>query len=47
MKSLESLGYSSEIEFSGDLIRGFDYYDGIIFEMFDNNPDNPRALFGG
>jgi len=47
MKNLESLGYASEIEFAGDLIRGFDYYDGIIFEVFDKNPDNPRALFGG
>lgn len=47
MQSLESLGYSSEIEFAGDLIRGFDYYDGIIFEVFDKNPENPRALFGG
>lgn len=47
MKNLENLGYSSEIEFSGNLIRGFDYYDGIIFEMFDTNTQNPRALFGG
>lgn len=45
--ALEDLWYGEEIEFSGNLIRGFDYYDGIIFEMFDNNPDNPRALFGG
>jgi len=47
MQSLEYLGYAEEIEFAGDLIRGFDYYDGIIFEVFDNNPDNPRALFWG
>ena len=47
MKHLEELWYSSEIEFAGDLIRGFDYYDGIIFEVFDKNPKNPRALFGG
>lgn len=47
MKSLEDLWYRSEIEFSWDLIRWFDYYDGIIFEMFDTNTDNPRALFGG
>lgn len=47
MKNLEELGYSSEIEFAWDLIRGFDYYDGIIFEVFDKNSDNPRALFGG
>lgn len=35
------------VEFSASLIRGFDYYDGIIFEMFDTNPDNSRSLFGG
>lgn len=45
--SLEALGYGNEIEFSGSLIRGFDYYDGVIFEMFDQNPENSRALFGG
>lgn len=45
--ALIALGYEDEIEFSGSMIRGFDYYDGIIFEMFDTNPDNPRALFGG
>ena len=47
MKTLGELWYSDEIEFSWDLIRWFDYYDGIIFEVFDNNPENPRALFGG
>lgn len=46
MKNLVDLWYSDEIEFSGDLIRGFDYYDGVIFEVFDTNPDNPRALYG-
>lgn len=29
------------------LVRGFDYYTGTVFEMFDVNPVNPRALFGG
>ncbi len=29
------------------LTRGFDYYTGIVFEFFDTNPDNKRALFGG
>ena len=46
-KTLTKLWYKNEIEFSGSLIRGFDYYDWIIFEMFDTNPENPRALFGG
>jgi histidyl-tRNA synthetase len=35
------------VKFSASLIRGFDYYDGIIFEMFDTNPENSRSLFGG
>lgn len=46
-KALEDLGYAEEIEFSWNLIRGFDYYDGVIFEMFDTNMENPRALFWG
>ena len=29
------------------LIRGFDYYTGVVFEVFDTNPENNRALFGG
>lgn len=29
------------------LMRGFDYYTGIVFEVFDNHPDNNRAMFGG
>ena len=29
------------------LTRGFDYYTGIIFEVFDTNPANSRSLFGG
>lgn len=37
---------SEVIEFSASLIRWFDYYDGIIFEIFDAKPSNPRSLFG-
>lgn len=29
------------------LMRGFDYYTDIVFEMFDTNPDNNRSMFGG
>jgi histidyl-tRNA synthetase len=29
------------------LMRGFDYYTGMVFEVFDTHPDNNRALFGG
>ena len=44
---LNSLGYGPYIAFNGQVIRGFDYYDGIVYEVFDLNPDNNRALFGG
>ncbi len=30
-----------------ELMRGFDYYTGIIFEIFDTHKDNNRSLFGG
>ena len=33
--------------FDPTLTRGFDYYTGVVFEIFDTNPANPRALFGG
>lgn len=29
------------------LMRGFDYYTGVVFEFFDTHPDNNRAMFGG
>lgn len=47
MSDLELLGYGEYLEFKPSIIRGFDYYDGLVFEMFDNHPDNKRAMFGG
>ncbi len=35
------------INFDLSIMRGFDYYTGIVFEMYDTSPVNPRALFGG
>lgn len=29
------------------IARGFDYYTGTIFEIFDTSPDNNRSLLGG
>lgn len=29
------------------LMRGFDYYTDIVFEIYDNYEDNSRSLFGG
>jgi histidyl-tRNA synthetase len=36
-----------EAKFHPTLTRGFDYYSGIVFEIFDKHPDNNRSLFGG
>ncbi len=36
-----------QVELDTFLIRGFDYYTGIVFEFFDTDPDNNRAIFGG
>jgi len=43
---LEKLGVEN-IDIYPYLARGFDYYTGFIFEVFDTNKDNPRSLFGG
>ncbi|HVC36132.1 MAG TPA: histidine--tRNA ligase [Candidatus Dormibacteraeota bacterium] len=34
-------------QFDPSLMRGFDYYTDIVFEIFDTHPDNNRSLFGG
>lgn len=33
--------------FAPEITRGFDYYTGTIFEVFDTDPANSRSLFGG
>lgn len=33
--------------FDAGIIRGFDYYTGMVFEVFDTNTENPRSIFGG
>lgn len=46
ISALEKRGVGN-IRFDPTLTRGFDYYTGIVFEIFDTNAENPRALFGG
>lgn len=45
IKLLESSGVNAR--FVPSLARGFDYYNDIVFEVFDTNPDNNRSMFGG
>ncbi len=35
------------VVFDAGITRGFDYYTGMVFEVYDTNPTNPRSLFGG
>lgn len=35
------------IRFDASIMRGFDYYTGLVFEIYDTHPENRRALFGG
>jgi histidyl-tRNA synthetase len=44
---LQKIGYGEYVTYAADLIRGFDYYDGTVFEMFDLNPSFKRSVFGG
>ncbi|MBX7058123.1 MAG: histidine--tRNA ligase [Leptospirales bacterium] len=44
---LQRRGYGDECRFDPAIVRGFDYYTGFIFELYDLHPDNNRALFGG
>jgi len=37
----------TNVTFDISLMRGFDYYTGMVFEMFDLHPDNNRSMFGG
>lgn len=46
MEKLSALGIKNLV-YNPYLVRGFDYYTGTVFELYDTNPVNPRALFGG
>lgn len=43
---LATLGITNT-EFNPEIVRGFQYYTGIVFEVFDTNPENKRSMFGG
>ena len=38
---------SDFLKYDPTIVRGLDYYTGIVFEIFDKHPDNRRALCGG
>ena len=47
MDELKNLGLDEFVEYDPSVVRGFDYYTGLVFEVFDTHPENRRSLFGG
>jgi histidyl-tRNA synthetase len=46
MRLLQASGVDNVV-FDLSLMRGFDYYTNIVFEVYDKHPDNNRSMFGG
>jgi histidyl-tRNA synthetase len=46
LAELRSRGINNA-SYDESIIRGFDYYTGTVFEVFDTDPQNNRSLFGG
>jgi histidyl-tRNA synthetase len=47
IETVNTITNSNCVCFAPDIMRGFDYYTGMIFEVYDTHPDNRRALCGG
>ncbi|MCS6971649.1 MAG: histidine--tRNA ligase [Turneriella sp.] len=47
LAELQKLGVGDFVEYDPGIVRGFDYYTGLVFEVFDRHPENRRSLFGG
>ncbi len=45
--ALKAAGLDKYCVFDFGIIRGLDYYTGTVFEVFDEAPENNRAMFGG
>jgi histidyl-tRNA synthetase len=46
LKLLKKAGVTRAV-FDPEIVRGFDYYTDIVFEVFDQSAENNRSLFGG
>lgn len=46
-RALRAEGLEQYCVFDFGIVRGLDYYTGTVFEVFDEDPDNNRAMFGG
>ncbi|TFG29120.1 MAG: histidine--tRNA ligase [Promethearchaeota archaeon] len=46
-KLIKATGISEYCSFSSSIVRGLDYYTGVVYEVFDTGKENIRAIFGG
>lgn len=46
IEKLNALGMPNVVV-DHSIVRGMDYYTGLIFEIFDASPENNRSMFGG
>lgn len=47
LSDLLDASHVKSVKFDITLMRGFDYYTDIVFEVFDSDPENNRSMFGG
>jgi len=46
LSRLKKAGITNAV-FDGSLMRGLDYYTGVVFEVYDTDPENNRSMMGG
>lgn len=46
-EKFDAQGLGEYVKFDPSIVRGLDYYTGVVFEIFDKHPDNRRAVAGG
>ncbi len=46
-KQLAKLGWQDNVKVDASIIRGFVYYTGIVFEVYETSGEFRRAIFGG
>ncbi len=47
IQGAKELGLADYLQYDPAIVRGLDYYTGMVFEIFDKHPDNNRAIAGG
>lgn len=47
LEAVKAADLKAKVYYDPTIMRGFDYYTGNVFELYDLNPQNPRALSGG